>query len=60
MDSGGNIKEDCNLPEAEHLLTVKKEIQQFFESGKNEVLVIVLQTLGKQQVDGVREGNPNE
>jgi len=57
LDAAGEMKEDVNLPEAEHLLDIKKQIKQIFEEGKKECLVAVIATLGKEQVVDVREGN---
>ena len=53
------MKEDCNLPEAEHLKDVKNNIKAWFEEGKNEVLVTVLATLGKELVIEARKGAEN-
>ena len=50
------MKEDCNLPEAEHLKEVRNNIKAWFEEGKNEVLVTVLATLGKELVIEARKG----
>ena len=50
------MKEDCNLPEVEHLKDVKNNIKNWFEEGKNEVLVTVLATLGKELVIEARKG----
>merc|ERR1712216_288960 len=56
LDAQGEMKEDNNLPEAEHLSDVKKNIKSWFEEGKNEVLVTVLSTLGKELVIDARKG----
>ena len=50
------MKEDVNLPEAEHLKDVCNKIKEIFEEGKKECLVTVINTLGKEQVVDVREG----
>lgn len=50
------MKEDVNLPEAEHLKDVKNNIKEWFEEGKNEVLIMVLGTLGKELVIDARKG----
>ena len=57
LDEKGEVKSDVNLPEEEHLKQVKNDIQKYFEDGKKEVLVTVLNTLGKELVTAVREGN---
>lgn len=57
LDPSGEMKEDCNLPEEEHLKEVADKIKAIFEEGKKECLVTVLNTLGKEQVCDVREGN---
>jgi len=56
LDSNGEVKSDCNLPEAEHLKEVASNIQKWFDEGKNEVLVTVLSTLGKELVVESRLG----
>ena len=50
------MKEDVNLPEAEHLKDVATNIKNWFEEGKNEILIMVLNTLGKEQVIDARKG----
>lgn len=57
LDSNGEMKEDVNLPEAEHMSDIVKKIKEIFEEGKKECLVSVIATLGKEQVVDVREGN---
>jgi len=52
----GEVKSDVNLPEAEHLQDVAKEIQRVFEEGKKECLVTVIATMNKEVVTEVREG----
>ena len=56
MDAEGEVKEDVNLPEPEHLKDVKKDIIRIFEEGKRECLVAVINVMGVEQVDNVREG----
>ena len=56
LDSNGEMKEDCNLPEDEHLKDVADMIKRVFEEGKKECLVTVLATLGKELVVDCREG----
>ena len=53
----GEVKEDVNLPEPDHLKDVAKMIVRVFEEGKRECLVTVINTLGKEQVTECREGN---
>ena len=57
LDDKGEVKSDVDLPEEEHLKEIKNNIIKFFEEGKREVLVTVLNTLGKELVTDVREGN---
>ena len=57
LDNAGEMKEDVNLPEEEHLRDVAAKIKEIFEEGKKECLVTVINTLGKEQVCDVREGN---
>lgn len=52
----GEVKEDVNLPEDEHLKDVTANIKRIFEEGKKECLVTVLATMGKEQVIECREG----
>jgi len=56
MDGQGEMKEDVNIPTAEHLKDQANLIRSIFEEGKKECLVTVLATLGKEQVIAVREG----
>tara|TARA_B110001450_G_scaffold84225_1_gene80130 strand:+ start:49 stop:300 length:252 start_codon:yes stop_codon:yes gene_type:complete len=56
LDEKGEVKSDVNLPEEEHLKDIKSNVIKFFEEGKREVLVTVLNTLGKELVTEVREG----
>lgn len=56
LDAQGEMKEDVSLPEQEHLKDVRNNIKTWFESGKNEVLVTVIATLGKEQVIDSRQG----
>ena len=56
LDANGEMKEDVNLPEDEHLKDVANKIREIFEAGKKECLVTVLATLGKEKVVEVREG----
>merc|ERR1711918_83818 len=48
LDANGEMKEDVNLPQEEHLKDVKKEIERIFNEGKKECLVTVIATLGKE------------
>ena len=57
LDANGEMKEDVNLPNEEHLKDVKKDIIKFFEAGTTEVLVTVIAALGKELVTEVREGS---
>ena len=57
LDANGEMKEDVNLPQEEHLKDVKKDIIKFFEAGTTEVLVTVIGALGKELVTEVREGS---
>ena len=56
LDDKGEVKSDVNLPEEEHLKDVKANILKYFEEGKREVLVTVLNTLGKELVCDCKEG----
>ena len=56
LDKDGEVKSDVNLPDAEHLLDVSKDIKRIFEEGKKECLVTVIATLKKELVTEVREG----
>jgi len=56
LNANGDVKADVNLPEAEHLNDVVKKIKEIFEAGTKECLVTVIATLGKEQVESVREG----
>ena len=51
------MKEDVSLPEKDHLLDVKKNIKKWFDEGKYEVLVTVINTLKQEQVVDARMGN---
>merc|ERR1712195_327484 len=42
LDDSGEVKSDCNLPEEEHLKDITKNIRKYFDDGKKEVLVTVL------------------
>jgi len=55
LDANGQLKSDVNLPDDEHLKSIKDNIIKYFEEGKI-VLVTVLNTLGKELVVDVREG----
>jgi translation initiation factor 5A len=57
LDSQGEMKEDNFLPEAGHLIDIKKNIKSWFADGKYEVLVTVIATLGKEQVIDARTGS---
>jgi hypothetical protein len=39
------MKEDVNLPDAEHLSDIRKNIIEWFEDATKEVLVTVIATL---------------
>ena len=56
LDDKGEVKSDVNLPEAEHLLDIAKEIQRVFDEGKKECLVTVIATMNKEVVTECREG----
>jgi len=56
LDANGELKSDVNLPEEEHLKEVSRNILKYFEEGKREVLVTVLNTLGKELVVDCKEG----
>lgn len=56
LDNLGEVKADVNFPEAEHLSDTVKKIKEIFEAGTKECLVTVIATLGKEQVESVREG----
>ena len=56
LDKNGEVKEDVNLPDHEHLTDVVKRIREIFEEGKKECIISVIATLGKEQVVDVREG----
>merc|ERR1711907_449759 len=48
LDNNGEMKEDVNLPEEEHLKDVRATILKIFEEGKKECLVTVIATLGTE------------
>merc|ERR1711998_125977 len=52
----GEMKEDVNLPEAEHLKDVAAQIKQILDEGKKECLVTVLDCMGTELAIEVREG----
>jgi len=56
LDGNGEMVEDVQLPEADHLSEIKKKIVEIFEEGKKEAIVSVISALGKNQVVDVREG----
>jgi translation initiation factor 5A len=56
LDANGEMKSDVNLPEEEHLKEIASNIKEWFDEGKNEVLVTVLATLGKELVIEARKG----
>ena len=56
LDPSGEVKSDVNLPQHEHLKDVANKIQAIFEEGKKECLVTVINCMGTEQVDSVREG----
>ena len=53
----GEVKSDVNIPEDEHLKDVVSKLKEYFEEGKKETLVTVLDCMGVEQVVDVREGN---
>ena len=53
----GEVKSDVSLPEDEHLKDVVSKLKEYFEEGKKETLVTVLDCMGIEQVVDVREGN---
>jgi translation initiation factor 5A len=53
----GEMKEDVNYPEADHLLDVGKMMKSILDEGKKECLVTVLGCMGKELVIECREGN---
>ena len=57
LTAAGEMKEDVDLPEAEHLRDVAEKIKSIFEEGKKECKVQVTKTLGKEMVTDVREGD---
>ena len=56
LDSNGEVKSDVNLPEAEHLLDVSKEVRRIFEEGKKECLISVIKCMGKEMVIECKAG----
>ena len=56
LDKDGEVKSDVNLPEADHLSDVAKDIKRIFEEGKKECLVTVIAALDNEVVTEVREG----
>lgn len=56
LDKNGEMKEDVNMPDADHMTDIVKQIKEIFEKGEKECLVSVIATLGKEQVVDVREG----
>lgn len=48
MDKDGEMKEDINAPDSEHLKDVATKIKEIFEEGKKECLVTVLAALNKE------------
>jgi translation initiation factor 5A len=48
LDAAGEMKEDVNLPDEEHLKDVKNKIQEIFNEGKKECLITVLMTMKKE------------
>ena len=56
MDTQGEIKEDMNLPTADHLTDISNHIKKIFDDGKRECLVTVLKWGDREQVATVREG----
>jgi translation initiation factor 5A len=56
LDANGEMKEDVNLPEEEHLKDVKKLIETIFNAGTKECLITVTSCMNIEQVTDVREG----
>jgi translation initiation factor 5A len=56
LGKNGELKSDVNMPEAEHLKEVKSNMIKYFDDGKKETLVTVLNVMGKEIVTEVREG----
>ena len=56
LDGNGEMKEDVNLPEDEHLKEIVAKVKEIYEEGKKECLVSVIAALGKEQLVDVREG----
>ena len=56
LDKQGEMKEDVNLPEAEHLKDVAQSIKKIIDEGKKECLVTVLNCMGTELAIEVREG----
>lgn len=51
-----SMKEDLDLPTAEHLKEKRKQIEEIIEAGTKECLVAVLKWGDKEQIVDVREG----
>ena len=56
LTAEGEVKEDVNLPEDEHLKPVAANIRRIFEEGKKECLVTVIACMDKEVVTDAREG----
>ena len=56
LDAAGEMKEDVNLPEDEHLKDIVALVKKIFDEGKKECIVSVIAALGKEQLVDVREG----
>ena len=56
MDTAGEMKEDLDLPTANHMSDVCKEIKKIVAAGKKECLVTVQKWGDKEAVYSVREG----
>ena len=54
--TSGEMKEDLNLPEANHMADICKEIKRIIAAGKKECLVTVQKWGDKEAVYSVREG----
>ena len=55
----GEMKDDVNFPEAEHLKQVGNDIKRICDAGEKECLVTVLDCMGTELAIEVREGAAN-
>ena len=55
----GEMKDDVNFPEAEHLKQVGNDIKRICDGGEKECLVTVLDCMGTEWAIEVREGAAN-